>query len=148
MGYILLFNPMLSLKFNANQSRNYLNELIKKVQNLTPALHEIGQLMVASTDENFQNEQNIYGVKWKQNTPATLHYKASRGFIMKVLQRRGMLRSSIQYRIEGDKVSVGTNLPYGAFHQYGTNRLPKREFLGVSRQDQKEIIAILEDYLG
>lgn len=138
---------MLSLRFNANQSRNYLNELIKKIQNLTPALHEIGQLMVASTDENFQKEQNIYGVKWKANTPATLHYKASRGFIMKVLQRRGMLRSSIQYRIENDSVSVGTNLPYGAYHQYGTNRLPKREFLGVSRQDQKEIVAILEDYL-
>lgn len=139
---------MLSLKFNANQSRRYLDALVKKIENLTPALHEIGQLMVASTDENFQKEQNIYGVKWKANTPATLQYKASRGFIMKVLQRRGMLRSSIQYRIEGDKVSVGTNLPYGAFHQYGTNRLPKREFLGVSRQDQKEIIAILEDYLG
>ena len=138
---------MLSLKFNANQSRRYLDALVKKIENLTPALHEIGQLMVASTDENFQKEQNIYGVKWKQNTPATLKYKASKRFIMKVLQRRGILRSSIQYRIEGDKVSVGTNLPYGAYHQFGTSRLPKREFLGVSRQDQKEIIAILEEYL-
>lgn len=138
---------MLSLDFRANQSKNYLNELIKRIRNLTPALHEVGQLMVASTDENFQNEQNIYGVKWKQNTPATIRYKVSRGFIMKVLQRRGMLRSSIQYRIEGDKLSVGTNIPYGAYHQFGTNRLPKREFLGVSRQDQKEIVAILSEYL-
>lgn len=138
---------MLSLKYDDNQSKRYIQALSKRINNIKPALHEIGQLMLASTDENFEKEQNIYGVKWKANTPATQRYKASRGFIMKVLQRRGMLRSSINYKVMNDGVSVGTNVVYGQYHQYGTKRLPKREFLGISRNDQKEITAILKEYL-
>ena len=138
---------MLSLKFNANQSRNYRNELIKKVQNLTPALHEIGQLMVASTDENFQKEQNPYGEKWEHLAPSTLKYKASRGFIMQILQRQGLLRSSIRYRIEKGRVEVGTPLPYGSYLQEGTKKMPKRQFLGVSQRNRREIIAILKGSL-
>ena len=111
-------------------------------------MHEIGDLMLASTDENFEKERNIYKIKWKPNTPGTLRYKAKHGFIMKVLQRRGLLRNSIQYQIVGNNVSVGTNIPYGQYHQFGTRKLPKREFLGVSRDDQKEIISILKEYLS
>jgi phage virion morphogenesis protein len=138
---------MLSLRFNANQVRNYLNKLIRKFQNLTPELHKVGQFMVASTDENFQKEQSPYGEKWEHLAPSTLKYKASRGFIMQILQRQGLLRSSIRYRIEKGRVEVGSPLPYASYLQEGTKKMPKRQFLGVSQRDRREIIAILKGSL-
>ena len=134
---------MLSLKFVATQVQNYLNKLIKKFQNLTPELHKVGQFMVASTDENFEKE-HPYGEKWEHLAPSTLKYKASRGFIMQILQRQGLLRSSIRYRIEKGRVEVGTPLPYASYLQKGTKKMPKRQFLGVSQRNRREIIAILK----
>lgn len=138
---------MLSLKLVANQVQNYLNKLIRKLQSPTPELHRIGQFMVASTDENFQKERSPYGEKWEHLAPSTLKYKASRGFIMQILQRQGLLRSSIRYRIERGRVEVGTPLPYGSYLQKGTKKMPKRPFLGVSQRDRREIIAILKGSL-
>lgn len=135
---------MISLNYDDSEVTAYLSEAIKRSQNLTPALNEIGQTMLASTDQRFETETDPYGVRWKPNTPAVQRYKQSRGFIMKVLQRRGVLRNSINYKVTNNSVSVGTNVSYGVYHQLGNNR---REFLGVSATDKEDIISILAEYL-
>jgi phage virion morphogenesis protein len=72
-----------------------------------------------------------------------------------LLVGRGDLRDSIQNYTSGDTIRVGTNLVYGAIHQFGSNGaeggIPARPWLGLSREDEREItdlvIGRLEDLL-
>ncbi|MGH8350982.1 MAG: phage virion morphogenesis protein, partial [Pseudomonas sp.] len=85
------------------------------------------------------------------------------------------LQSSIRYQVEGEAVRIGTDVPYAAAHQFGTPArvirprhgkalswpgaghpvkqvnhpgLLARPFLGLSSEDESDILAMLADYLG
>jgi phage gpG-like protein len=48
----------------------------------------------------------------------------------------GTLFHSIQeYAVGADYRSIGSDVPYGRYHQYGTLHIPKRVFLGVNQDD-------------
>lgn len=49
----------------------------------------------------------------------------------------GRLFHSIQlYKTAPFEIHIGTDVPYGPNHQYGTIKLPQREFLGFSPKDR------------
>jgi phage virion morphogenesis protein len=72
-----------------------------------------------------------------------------------LLVNRNDLFDSIQNDTSGDTIRVGTNLVYGAIHQFGSagaeGGIPARPYLGLSREDEREItdlvIGRLEDLL-
>jgi phage virion morphogenesis protein len=72
-----------------------------------------------------------------------------------LLVNRNDLFDSIQNYTSGDTIRVGTNLVYGAIHQFGSagaeGGIPARPYLGLSREDEREItdlvIGRLEDLL-
>ena len=48
------------------------------------------------------------------------------------LIRSGKLMNSINYKIEGDKIIIGTNIPYAKIHHFGGTIVPKKaKFLAV-----------------
>jgi phage gpG-like protein len=63
----------------------------------------------------------------------------NRGFVYPILRSSGRLEKSITDpsngeaigKIESDRqtLTLGTRVPYGAFHQYGTSKMAQREFL-------------------
>jgi phage virion morphogenesis protein len=110
-------------------------------------MKNIGEYLVLSTDDRFRNEVDPSGNNWRPDSPRTIAMKRAQGRILKTLQSTGRLRSSLAYRAESDRVVVGTNVSYAAKHQLGQG-VPRREFLGVNRQDLKEIASILQDYLA
>lgn len=138
----------ITVDYDDKQIRELLDELKKRLEDLREPMEEIGQWMLASTDKNFETETDPYGVPWPKNTPWTRDKKAREGFILKVLQQRGFLRRSINYRADSKSVTIGTNVEYAAQHQLGLNRLPKRQFIGIGEGDRREIVRILEGYLA
>ena len=67
----------------------------------------------------------------------------------------GALRSSIQVTsVTPRSVTVGTNLPYAAIHQFGGMagrgrkvRIPARPFMGIDERGARQIVDTLREYI-
>ena len=65
----------------------------------------------------------------------------------KPLTDTGRLKGSISYGITGAFLSVGTNVHYGKYHQYGTIWMAIRQFLGWGPKELSELEVITIRYL-
>ena len=64
------------------------------------ALREVGEYMLLSTDQRWEQEVAPDGTPWPKNALWVSERKKRLGRINKILQDTGRLRSSINYRIE------------------------------------------------
>jgi phage gpG-like protein len=86
--------------------------------------------------KNFQNE-GFFDSAWKRRkTPAKNPRRGKNssqtdGGGLKILTRTGNLRRSIQKKImPGGIAEIYSDAPYAAWHNEGTERLPRRQFIG------------------
>lgn len=138
--------PVLTAYVADKEVRDRLLRLQRKTGNLEPAFKNIGSYLLLSTDDRFRKEVDPQGNPWKPNAPSTIAQKKAQGRINKILQNTGRLRDGFSYKTSRDRVTIGTNVNYASKHQLGQG-VPKREFLGVSKEDEREIIAILDEFL-
>ncbi|WP_416305204.1 phage virion morphogenesis protein [Neptunicella sp. SCSIO 80796] len=125
-----------------------LNGLIQKTNNLEPALREIGEYLLEAHQERFKLEVAPDGELWDPLSPKTIKRKGNDD----ILQDSGTLRDLLHYQITGNTLEFGTNLEYGATHQFGRedDGIPQREFLGIGSNpwnDTDHILNILQDHL-
>lgn len=139
-----------------------LGDLIGALTHPEPALRSIGEELQRTTQERFDQGQKQApdGTPWARNSPVTIARKGRDN----PLYQRGNLQNTIRYQLRGATgVEVGTNLIYGAAHQFGmvkgyagrTRRgapipwgnIPARPYLGLSADDETEVVRILRDYL-
>lgn len=110
----------------------------------------IGSLVTGQTQQRVATDKAAPdGARWPGWSPA---YGATRHAGQSLLQADGHLVDSIQQVIEGDELRVGTNLVYGAIHQFGGAEagkpgLPARPYLGLSPDDAAAIEGLVEDRL-
>lgn len=140
-------DPIVSVTYSDAEIRQRLQRLQRKVGDLTPAMKLIGEELIRSTDDRFDQEIAPDGTPWKPNSAFTVAKKRAEGRILKVLQSTGQMRASITYQASRDRVVIGTNDQKARKHQFGVG-VPKREFLGVSDEDRVEIVQIIEDFLA
>ena len=143
--------------------RRQLGDLIGALTNPEPALRAIGEELQRTTQDRFDPGQKKApdNTPWARNSDVTIARKGRDN----PLYERGILQGGIRYQVLGTSgVEVGTNLVYGAAHQFGmvkgyagrTRRgapipwgnIPARPYLGLSSADESEIIRILRDYLA
>ncbi len=143
--------------------RRQLGDLIGALTNPGPALRSIGEELQRTTQDRFDPGQKKApdNTPWARNSDVTIAIKGRNN----PLYERGILQGSIRYQLSGARgVEVGTNLVYGAAHQFGmvkgyagrTRRgapipwgdIPARPYLGASEEDGARIIEILRDYLA
>lgn len=132
--------------------------------NVSGTLASIGQELRTSTIERFREERTPEGKKWDSSI-------RSEQTGDKTLTDTAVLRNSIKVKVSESGIAVGTNDIRAATHQFGDTRtirakrgkylrfqingswvstprvkitIPKRPFLGVSENDQKEIREELE----
>lgn len=113
------------------------------------ALQLTGGLMESQTKGRFDLGVAPDGTPW---APWSEGYAASRAPGQSLLVGTGALRDSIAWSIDGDALSIGSNLVYAAIHQLGGEAgmapgpaaIPARPYLGLSERDGLEI----EDALG
>jgi len=101
-------------------------------------------LVAGAIERNFDEEGRP--LRWPPLAPATLRRKPAG---LRILQRTGRLRRSIQTGLEGNVVIASTDLPYAAAHQFGfpRRRLPARPFLILTEIDKQEIAQTIADSL-
>ena len=98
-------------------------------------LDEATAILLNRQRTRFLSETDPDGRKWPRSEAARTG-RGRRTGPGKTLFDTGTLFQSIQASSSGmfDR-NIGTDVEYGLFHQEGTSRLPKREFLGVNDQD-------------
>lgn len=128
-------------------------------------MNAIAEGLRTSTLERFSSEESPEGTKWKPSIRAT-------GQGGKTLTKSVALKNSIKAQADGAGAAVGTNMVYAATHQFGDERtiraknsrylqfqirdrwvsvpsvrvnIPARPFLGISKEDEEEIKAILDE---
>lgn len=122
-------------------------QIVGKVKsNLTPAstqqfIRKAVNYQVFSTKQNFVKESDPDGKKWAPLKATTLKRKRSG----KILRETSRLINSIQPQVLNAKGIVRATTAYGIFHQTGTRKMAKRQFLGIGKEDEQKITKIAED---
>lgn len=140
-----------------------LEQIVRNMGSLRPALLEIGEHLQGSVEERFRTQTDPEGNPWEPLSPFTLANKRNN----QILTESGGLRGSIHYQSGSDTLEQGTNKIYGAIHQLGGTirakrapalaigrpdgefalvkkvEIPARPYLGLSADDRRAIDAIL-----
>lgn len=126
--------------------------LQSKLADPSPAMAEIAEVMLNGVQDRFGSETDPEGGRWKAHSAATV---ARRGGRATLLRERGRLIGSIHPASDRTSARVGTNLVYGAIHQFGgqagrghATTIPARPYLGFSAEDLDRIREVLEDWLA
>lgn len=137
--------------------REKLAELIDKMENAEGFYKNVGEHLLNSVGDNFDNETAPDGTRWKALSIATrdLRQKKYGNAPVTILRASGALRGSINMVASDTEVRIGSALIYAAIHQLGgeagRNRkvtIDARPYLGISAADEEEIFAIAEDWLA
>jgi len=137
--------------------------LLRQLQNPQAALDAIGKAFVISTQNRIKNtKQSPQGVAWGAWHLSTLLGRIKKGTASRgLLYDSGNLYNSIFYQAQGPRaangrfqrtqVVVGVNTgmaPYAQYLQNGTPKMVARPFIGISADDQKVALAILQRHLS
>lgn len=144
-----------------------LSRLLAAAGDLRPALKNIGEYETASTIERIGREESPDGSVFAPLNPLYAEGKKGPG----ILRGESGDLASIVYQLAGDdSVEIGNNAVHGAIHQFGgvikaknvpalifsmggqsfaveSVTIPARPYLGVSAEDETEILGILSDFL-
>lgn len=135
----------ISVEGQANVTRAF-NRLLKQSSDLSPALGSIGEYLIESTQQRFIDQESPDGQAWEPLASETIKRKTRKD---RILTESGTLADTLNYQINGDELMFGSNMEYAATHQFGRDEanIPARMFLGLSDDDEEEILAILSDHL-
>jgi len=92
-------------------------QLESAATDLEPFWRDVGEYLTLAHDERFARGESPDGVKWEPLKPVTLAKKTRN--LDKILVETGHLRETLRYQIQGDTLLFGTNVIYGATHQFG-----------------------------
>jgi phage virion morphogenesis protein len=94
-----------------------------------------------------QTKTDPNGKAWKPLAATTVARKGNGDILVKT----GKLASSISTTVHAKHATVGTDVKYGKFHQYGgksDTRPPQRQFLGVSSTDLTELEHVVNSFIA
>jgi phage virion morphogenesis protein len=140
-----------------------IRELSRRSDNLQPAFEEIGEMLLSSIERNFQDEGRYSSpgswqggaTRWEDLAPATVKSRARTGRgPHPILQISGQLAASITKHVTPSSLELGTNLAYGAIHQFGGMagrgrkvEIPARPYLVIQDVDLHDAIEIIEEHI-
>lgn len=151
---------------NIYQIQNQLTALYAKMDDVTPLMQDIAMLLEGSTKERFITKTDPKGDPWEKLSDLTIALKGN----AEILTDTSRLVDSITSFATGSSAVVGTNTIYAPTHQFGATITPKngthlkfgnndtfvslqqstipaRPFLGISQQDEEDIIDLIHQYI-
>lgn len=135
-----------------------LEELARRLGDLTTPFNDIGEYLHQSTDDRFSKKVAPDGSPWAPLSAVTLARKKGPG----ILREKGTLQDTLRKQVTSTELAFGTDRPYGAVHQLGQKKgasgkvighpipwgdIPARPYLGLSAEDETEVLSIIHEYL-
>ena len=158
---------MATVEIKEDEITGALTRLSAALSDMTPVMQEIGEIMVDSTKQRFAQGIAPDGSRWAPKSQTTLNRYGARTSnridIRPLFGPSGALSSQIFYEVTPDSVSWGSPMIYAGTQQFGaaqgafgrTSRngpipwgnIPARPFLGVSAEDQTNILETIAEAL-
>lgn len=129
---------MLTITVDDSAFRSHMQELQKRLDNLTPVLNDIGNRMENAVRQRFASRTDPSGAPWKPWAPSTLESYPFPGKPAtkkygpgnaRLLDRHGDMLGSLSYQASPTSVTIGFGQPYATYHEFGTKRMPRRGLL-------------------
>ena len=156
----------ITVTFEDREVAEALHRMASRSRDMTPVMRDIGEHLLNTTRERFDNAQAPDGTPWAPLSEVTKQRKGRGGHpgnAEKILIESGALHThGLVYQVGRDKVEVGSPLEYAGTQQFGAARgafssmskgapipwgdIPARPFLGLSDDDGKEIVAIINHH--
>lgn len=156
------------MRFEANVSGNeriqrVLRELAESInpQTRKELMNKIGNEYVNFVQtEVFAKQRSHQRKKWKELSPVTIREKKRKGSIKGpafIGVWTGGLINSLTFRVSGDSVFVGSDVPYAPFFHFFVKKGSKggpwgdihaRPFLGVSERADQRILKVMNKFFS
>lgn len=147
--------------FNDAEIEAIFAALDARLADMTPAMQDIGEAWLTSTEERFERGVAPDGRPWAAKSPTTLaKYGVLGGNSLRqpLIGPTRILSTTVFYDAQQDAVSMASNAIQAAVMQYGAEKgslgggspwgdIPARPFLGVSAEDKTMIVDVLTEYL-
>lgn len=133
-------------KFPDKEIAARLRALVDAGEDLEPAFIDIGEGLLNSTHDRWEQQVDPEGNAWEPLDPKYQARKKKNAD--KVLVLEGFMRDTLAYNTSRQSMEMGTNLIQGATHQFGDEErgIPAREYLGVSEDDEQMMEDTLHDH--
>lgn len=144
------------INFNINpdefnkQLAKIAEESYKKI-NFPRIYRGIGEVLQTSINFQMEDEGGYFGSKWSSLAPSTIQQRQRKGkWPGKIMQVTGRLKSSFTYNINGNNLTIGTNLDYAKYLHHGTSRMPARPLFAslLTNEVKDEIRFVILKGLG
>ena len=147
---------MATIKIKNDTITPALEALARQMGDMSDVMNDIGMALVASSEKRMDNGESPDGSAFAPRSAATLkHYERKKIAFGGVLHKSGKLRQNLFHTYGPEHVEIGTVEPYAAMMQFGGTKaqfpnlwgnIPARPFLGVSDQDETDILDILKEW--
>ena len=140
----------LALRTDLKELRRVEARLAKMTRaELRQLLENAGAVLESSARRRIQSEKRgPDGQRWANWSES---YAATRRSGHGLLSAEGHLLDSIRADVRAGEVEVGTNLVYGAIHQFGGAEvgmhIPPRPYLGVSLEDERDVLDVTDAWI-
>jgi len=112
----------------------YIRSIQSYIQHPKQTFAKARVIMLQDVMDHFKNEMSPEGSWTKLADITVLKRRNKKESSIKILQDTGRLKNSITTQSGDAFAEVGTNVVYGATHQFGRNNIPKREFIWLSQE--------------
>ncbi|MFD1342889.1 phage virion morphogenesis protein [Litorisediminicola beolgyonensis] len=163
---------MIEVELKDDELQRVLERLSRAVTDMTPAMQDVGELLVDSTRQGFASGASPDGTPWAPKSQATIDaYRRREGKgpnaridFRPLFGPTGSLSSTIFSQAGPTSVEWGSPMIYAAVMQFGAEkgafgtmsngspipwgRIPARPYLGLSDEDRSNIAATLEEWIS
>ena len=125
------------------------------IEDSYPVMASMEQVIRESTVRHFEEKTDPSGSPWKEVSDKYAQWKMTQGYdpadtLVLSGKGRDAAISESAYMVELDSISfVPDELPeYMPMHQTGGEKLPQRQFIGLSDEDEAKIVAIYNTWIA
>ncbi|PCH65804.1 MAG: phage virion morphogenesis protein [Rhodobacteraceae bacterium] len=155
---------MFTIEFNNDQITPALGRVAAALGDMTPVMQDLAELWLSSTQDRMERGEQPDGTPFAPRSPTTLEQYAAQGFIFGApLNLTGEMRQQLATESGSDFLRIGSNAIQSAVMQFGASQgafgstakggpipwgdIPARPFLGISDEDETNMMAELAEWL-
>lgn len=146
----------ITIEHNSKAVVDVLQQLLDDLGDMTEPMQRIAAVLEDTTEQAFADEASpSTGEPWPSLSDAYLKANPKRKGGKMLQATAGGLAPSIVSEYGDNWAQIGSNKIYAAIHQFGGEddmapgpaAIPAREYLGISKETEADILDILEEYL-